>query len=129
MEWIYTHPKQLGKIGQTYIKFTNTRHDIYSLGVVLLEIGLLTIFTAPQFVNNSDPSKTLDRLGPSDLAQRFRGMARSLKAYMGGLYMEATLWCLEGDFRVDEAEDGTEDTLLTDRFIVQVCEVLVSIRI
>jgi hypothetical protein len=132
MEWkqrVYTHPQRLGsdKV-QNFVKF-NKRHDIYSLGVVLLEIGLLTLFTSPRYVNNQDPSKNLDKLRPSEVAHRFRGMARSLKANMGNLYAEATLRCLESDFRVNEAEDDAEDTLLTERFIVEVCELLESIRV
>ena len=132
MEWkqrIYTHPQRVGNDRhQTFVKFTK-RHDIYSLGVVLLEIGLLHLFTAPRFVNNSDPSKNLDKLSPSALARHFQRMARSLRMNMGSLYAEATLRCLEGDFHVNEVEDDSEDTLLTERFIVQVCEVLESIRI
>jgi hypothetical protein len=132
MEWkyrVYTHPQRLGNGGlQNFVKF-NKRHDIYSLGVVLLEIGFLTLFTAPRFVNNPDPSKNLDKLSPSELARRFRGMARSLNANMGNLYAEATLRCLEANFRVDQAEDDAEDTLLTECFIVQVCELLESIRV
>lgn len=132
MEWkyrVYTHPQRLGDDkSQTFVKFTK-RHDIYSMGVVLLELGILYLFTAPRFVNNPDQTKNLDKLSPSEVHQRFQKMAGSLAANMGNIYAEVTRRCLDADFRIDEAEDDAEDSLLTERYIMQVCKRMESIQI
>ena len=119
---VYTHPDRLNNDSTKFVKFTK-RHDIYSLGVVLLELGKLCAFTTSQY------EKELSKFSPSDLHQCFREMAQTLTSNMGSVYAEVTMRCLDGDFGVDESEDDAEDTTLSEQFIVRVCERLECIHV
>lgn len=126
----YIHPDRLRDNGSahTFVRFTK-RHDIYSLGVVLLELGLLCPVTASKFRDNPNTSKNFDKLHPSDLWKKFQAIASKLAQTMGSIYAEVTLRCLEGDFGIAEREDDDEDTVLTERFIAHVCERLQLIQV
>ena len=83
---IYRHPDRQGPPEERF----NIIHDIYALGVVLLEIGLWK--SAIGFENFSDlnADKIKDRL---EEHARFR-----LPHYMGTTYTNLVLACLEGSF-------------------------------
>jgi hypothetical protein len=133
LEWkyrAYTHPDRLRRDGSphAFVRFKK-RHDIYSFGVVMLELALLCPFTAPRFQNNPNPSKNLNKLPPTELLEFFRSMAQKLSRNMGSIYADMTLRCLEGNFEIAEADDDTNDTGLTERFIEDVCVRLQSIQV
>ena len=131
VEWkyrAYIHPDRLGNDGsaQSFVRFTK-RHDIYSLGVVLLELGLLCPFTASRFHENPNPSKNLSTRSPAELWHKFQKMAKELSRNMGSIYADVTNRCLSGDFGI--GEDDRDDLLLIERFTVLVCERLQSIQV
>jgi hypothetical protein len=110
------------------------QHDIYSLGVVLLEIGLWTSFVVSDLEKVS-PSPVLSSiLGPADLArswntlggasnnkQKLEALARELPARVGRRYTDIVLLCLQcldpgsgtdqdgKGFRADAADWAGED--------------------
>jgi hypothetical protein len=125
MQWrykVYTHPDRLNNDTSTFIKF-NKRHDIYSFGVVLLELGELCSFTTRQTQTD------FGNLTPFDLRCCFRNKAQMLASVMGSVYAEVTRTCLDGNFGVTESDDDSEDTLLSEQFIIRVCERLESIHV
>ncbi|KAL8800158.1 MAG: hypothetical protein Q9182_005359 [Xanthomendoza sp. 2 TL-2023] len=67
-------------------------HDLYSLGVVLLEIGLWV--TVRQLLKFSRPSK------PQEIRNEYIGMAKNkLPLRMGEAYTEAVVGCLESRYK------------------------------
>ena len=116
------------------------QHDIYSLGVVLLEIGLNTSFTWPkwrddgvvEWVPNTDIGfmDTVDpdsRSRASSLKRKFVKMAREkLPSLMGCKYTQVVVSCLtcldrDNDGFGDQREFEDEDGLLVGvRFIERV---------
>ena len=110
---LYTHPnRQLGY--ERYEKI----HDIYSLGVVLLEIGRLGSFMEER------RSDKLNKAAPSQLKGIFVEEAKSLRTVLGTAYGEVVLACLNGEF-----SDPKDDYLLSGEFRSQVCEKLSLIKI
>ncbi|KAF4473603.1 het-s domain [Fusarium agapanthi] len=88
---IYRHPNGQGRPTMTFSKW----HDIYSLSVVLLEIGLWEPAVQQQhppdlFRVMRDPEKIRERL--------IKVARRRLPAKVGGKYSELVVACLEGDF-------------------------------
>ncbi|CZR43681.1 uncharacterized protein FPRO_07402 [Fusarium proliferatum ET1] len=98
----YRHPARQGNPGSTFTK----EHDIYALGVVLLEIGLwktISELFAKQISIAEDrqelpPKETIRKwlldLANGDLAQR-----------MGKAYTSAVLACLSGRFGVESDDE------------------------
>jgi hypothetical protein len=88
------------------------QHDIYSLGVVLVEIGLWTSFSLPSttkdpslasvpsliFTNGTAPSNSKNPLGsPSHIKARIESLAAAeLPSRMGKRYTDIVLLCLRG---------------------------------
>ena len=93
---VYRHPERQGWYPQgTHHK----RHDIYSFGVLLFEIGLW-IQLAPGLQNR------IKRNGHGSLAGYFREQVKGkLSADMGVPYERATEMCLSGDLGVIEDND------------------------
>ncbi|KAL6406197.1 hypothetical protein AUP68_10365 [Ilyonectria robusta] len=123
MKWetnLYRHPLRQGNNVDYYVM----QHDIYSLGVCLLEIGLWESFVAYELDGTAQPSTALrltkDRSqlkSPNILKEHLVTLSRSnvLRAKMGTKYsevVETCLTCLDednldfGDEREFQDEDG-----------------------
>ncbi|KAL7762916.1 hypothetical protein ACKLNR_006274 [Fusarium oxysporum f. sp. zingiberi] len=113
---VYQHPSRMGSQKVKFIM----QHDIYSLGVCLLEIGLWH-----SLVDYQDGEATLrdihgplKNLGPEAIKDRLILMGRTqLRATMGDIYsrvVETCLTCLDednkdfGDPKEFEVQDGLE---------------------
>ncbi|KAJ5178875.1 hypothetical protein N7492_002085 [Penicillium capsulatum] len=110
---IYRHPDRQGEP----VEMFNKIHDIYALGVVLLEIGLW------------DPAAKLDRnmftmaRNPGAVqAQLIKHAERRLESRVGKKYTEIVIKCLTGEFGVEN--DTKEDLRLQQAFRHQVVDVI-----
>ncbi|KAL8864905.1 MAG: hypothetical protein Q9174_007171 [Haloplaca sp. 1 TL-2023] len=98
---IYRHPQRWDQPKESFSKI----HDIYSFGVVLLEIGLwepISKFDAKKGVESvkqryPDAGATKDRL--------LRHATKRLGFYAGEKYQELVLKCLKGDFGDLDGDD------------------------
>jgi hypothetical protein len=107
---LYTHPSR--RTG-TYVRFEKT-HDIYSLGVVLLEIGRLTsLMEDKKFKISSDKLK-----------ENFIEEALNLPTVLGTTYRDVVLACLNG-----QLVDRHHKHLLTSEFRSRVCDKLDQIKV
>ncbi|KAL2829845.1 hypothetical protein BJY01DRAFT_122593 [Aspergillus pseudoustus] len=89
IENMYQHPERQGVAPDTDHRM---QHDIYSLGVCLLEIGLWTSFTTGDARN---PSPTIPTDGSNHLKTYFTAMARENLPYrMGDKYTNVVINCL-----------------------------------
>ncbi|RFU26918.1 hypothetical protein B7463_g9417, partial [Scytalidium lignicola] len=118
---LYRHPARWGS--QPAERFTKL-HDIYSLGVVLLEIGCCA--PASQIVREE-----LTKPGASSVAVKedLLSLARHARItdLMGERYASIIELCLKStaiEFGVPEGEDNKDDSLLQTAFLTQVVEVL-----
>lgn len=117
----YVHPDRQG---DDYIRFRKS-HDIYSLGVVLLEIGRLDSFLGERWVNewkDVKPHKVRDVLVRKVL---------DLKGALGPRFAEATLSCLTFPFGINPENKNLEEenNLLLEDFRLNVYEKLQQITI
>ena len=112
-ENVYRHPDRQGQPRETHTKY----HDIYSLGVVLLEIGLWQ--PASEF---QDFRPSVDRLTPEHMRKILITNAKDrLHHYMGSEYQGAVLKCLNGEIRPEM--DNVRDALqLAENFRGQVID-------
>ncbi|OJD40375.1 protein kinase-like [Diplodia corticola] len=110
---IYRHPDRQGKPAVPF----NKLHDIYALGVVLLEIGL---WQPAITICKDQLRRTRDPLTIHQLL--VRRAEKYLGQKTGPKYRKAVLDCLRGDFGV--TEDSKEDLKLQQVFRLQVVEVL-----
>lgn len=123
MKWyrnLYRHPSRQGLRPQEYY---NMQHDIYSLGVCLLEIGLWTSFVIfsdeePQANPLLDLSAELElnnkTQAASKIKEKFMRIAQAeLPSRMGRSYTEVVLSCLtcldRGAANMFENEEGLYD--------------------
>ena len=104
---IYRHPRRQGLCPEDYYKM---QHDIYSLGICLLEIGLWTSFVIPDG-SGFKPELQLDLDEALSMKDRIKGAfeikqkmtnkaASSLPGIMGSKYanlVESCLTCLDPD--------------------------------
>jgi hypothetical protein len=93
-------------------------HDIYALGVVLLEIGIwdpALKFEKDMFARVRNPKAVQMQL--------VKHARKRLEAKVGRRYMEVVLRCLTGDFGVG-GDDTKEDLRLQQAFRHQVIDVL-----
>ncbi|KAH7313555.1 hypothetical protein B0I35DRAFT_275439 [Stachybotrys elegans] len=142
---LYRHPTRQGRMPEVDYEM---RHDIYSVGVCLLEIGLWENFVAYEdgdLVPMLGPGLASDGAGeagtdllrdPVRLKGRLQGLARGkLRRNMGTLYSEVVETCLtcldEGNLDFgDEEEFQDEDGIAVDvRYIEKVVAKLGSIAI
>jgi serine/threonine protein kinase len=107
-DFIYQHPERWNETVET--RFTML-HDIYSLGVVLLEIGLWEPFVSEDingiartrliwkgFKKLFDDGRFKENRGPSDVQDMFVKCAESmLPAKLGQRYAKVVTNCLKGD--------------------------------
>ncbi|KAJ5951454.1 uncharacterized protein N7479_009867 [Penicillium vulpinum] len=95
----YRHPNRQGRPTQQFTPL----HDIYALGVVLLEIGLWVTLSRlmESKIREAENSGRLPR--PKKVVEDLMGLAaQGLPKEMGAGYMRAVLCCLKGDFRKTE---------------------------
>ncbi|KAL7957412.1 hypothetical protein V8C34DRAFT_285981 [Trichoderma compactum] len=112
---IYRHPDRQQSPTQPFTKL----HDIYALGVVLLEIGLW------QSALTLDKSR-FTRVKPSSITKvLIRHAEKRLGAKMGERYQAIVLTCLRGDFQC--YNDTKDDLKLQQAFRAQVVDVLEKI--
>jgi hypothetical protein len=78
----------------------NTKHDVYSLGVVLLEVGL--------WRKLEDVIPKIQELDPEDKKTKLRDAAKDLKNTMGSKYA----WIVEQCLEVEDPEDVTAQQVL-----------------
>ncbi|KAI1771326.1 hypothetical protein F4818DRAFT_429798 [Hypoxylon cercidicola] len=110
---VYRHPDRQGRPTQPFNKI----HDIYALGVVLLEIGLwqqATSFEKSGFANVRDPQAIKKQL--------LRHVEKRLASKMGEKYQQVVLLCLTNGF--DVKDDSKEDLRLQQAFRTKVINVL-----
>ncbi|KAF2146712.1 uncharacterized protein K452DRAFT_355176 [Aplosporella prunicola CBS 121167] len=113
---VYRHPERQGWHNGV-IHLFKKEHDIYALGVVLLEIGLWE--TALQ----QDSRKFASVESPAAVQRHLTKVAeRRLESRMGPKFQALVLKCLSGDFGVKE--DTKEDLHLQEAFRSQVVDVL-----
>ncbi|KAI9858822.1 MAG: hypothetical protein M1813_007289 [Trichoglossum hirsutum] len=115
----YRHPSRQG---QPKTAFT-AEHDIYALGVVLLEIALWRTISSV-FRKQIDKATVEGRLPPPDMVKKaLLDKARmDIPREMGEEYAKAVEKCLKGDFCL--GEDGEERTALSVAFRETVVEVI-----
>jgi hypothetical protein len=114
---VYTHP-----LRQKEGEWTRFRKSFYSLGVVLLEIGLLKCFKDDHYGRSSEWTN----IPPAEVHKRLVRRATALKRIMGDTYSEVVRTCLEGTFGV--VDDDADETGLSYAFRGEVCEYLDQIR-
>ena len=111
---LYTHPaRQRQELPRFHKVF-----DIYSLGVVLLEIGNLQCFKHSSY--RRDLSWT--DIPAYELQARFVACAGQLRRTLGRTYSEIVEVCLSGNFGIADHEDDAHETHLLDAFRSEVCE-------
>ncbi|OMP87512.1 hypothetical protein BK809_0007599 [Diplodia seriata] len=110
---VYRHPDRQGTPAKHFSKI----HDIYALGVVLLEIGLwqqAITLERNQFRNARNPDVIRDQL--------LNQAQRRLSDKMGHKYQDIVMKCLSTDFGVRDDTKG--DLKLQQAFRTQVVDVL-----
>jgi hypothetical protein len=112
----YVHPDRQQK---EYTKFRKV-HDLYSLGVVLLEIGRLGSFLEQRAKKEWSTTRSPDKIREIILRK-----ARALRLHMGNRYTDAVLACLTAN---EVLSNQNEPDFLTF-FLVEVCEKLEEIVI
>ncbi|OQD73726.1 hypothetical protein PENDEC_c014G04212 [Penicillium decumbens] len=112
---LYRHPSRQGRPTQQFSRL----HDIYALGVVLLEIGLWVTLSRLMEVKIRDAKDSGRLPRPKKVAEDLMMLAaQGLPKEMGIGYTRAVLACLKGDFR------GTEGPTLAMDFQEKVVDVL-----
>ena len=95
---LYRHPGLQTVAGDTF----NKVHDLYSLGVILLEIAMWrtasSIYGTPQSGSSTD-SLGSGRIDPTRMTKQYIRQAKSKIPYlMGEAYLSAVLACLESKY-------------------------------
>ncbi|KAI9734821.1 MAG: hypothetical protein M1834_001899 [Cirrosporium novae-zelandiae] len=114
----YRHPRQQGKPRFEFMK----EHDIYALGVVLLEIGIWR--TVSSFCRNQIRIASGKGILPLERTTSWYldYVKTTLTAEMGRAYSDAVSLCLTGKFGVDNDDD--QKTILSLVFREKVIEVM-----
>jgi hypothetical protein len=111
-ENIYRHPEQWGLPTVSF----NVMHDVYALGVVLLEIGIWR-----QAITLSRSRFTGAQTGSSVQQTLILNASRLvLRASMGRRYQEVVLRCLRGDFGDFEGTVEEKEIEFLERFNTEV---------
>lgn len=112
---IYRHPERQGELELAFTRL----HDIYALGVVLLEIGLwdpALKLQKKEFANATAENASAVR------RQLVKHAKVRLESKVGRKYRDLVIKCLTGDFGV--TDDNKEDLKLQQAFRSQVVDVL-----
>ena len=110
---VYRHPVRQGQPLTTFKKI----HDLYALGVVLLEIGIwrsAITLERNHFAHAKEPMAITNHL--------IKHARKHVEVQMGEKYRDIVLKCLTGDFNV--VDDNAEDQKLQQAFRSQVVDVL-----
>ncbi|KAM0259855.1 hypothetical protein ACHAQJ_003099 [Trichoderma viride] len=105
---LYRHPERQGKPKRQFSRI----HDIYALGVVLLEIGLWRTVSQlfDKQINQVRQTAEMKLLKAKDVTTTLTSLAkRELPKEMGERYASAVLACLTGDFHKDSDVDLSLD--------------------
>ncbi|KAM5486146.1 hypothetical protein MaudMau93_005063 [Microsporum audouinii] len=139
---LYQHPTRQGQLPEE--KFS-IKHDIYSVGVCLLEIGLWSSFVDYQVDGTPSPGRELqilELLALKDQRQRARkikivliDIAKSrLPQTMGNIYTDAVMACLTcldrgnnelGDEMVDDIDQITVGVRYIEKILFQMSKIAV----
>jgi len=119
---VYLHPERQKEEHARFRKL----FDIYSLGVMLLELGMLDCFKHSRYRTNS---REWTDLAAAEVKRKFVKNAKRMEEVLGPLYAEIVLTCLLGQFDVSEDNEDADETLLLEAFRSEVCEKLDQIRI
>ncbi|KAK5796361.1 hypothetical protein VI817_005646 [Penicillium citrinum] len=112
---LYRHPRRQGRPTQQF----NRLHDIYALGVVLLEIGLWVTLSRLMEAKIREAEKSGKLPRPRQVLEELVALATiNLPKEMGAGYTKAVITCLNGDFR------GTDGPTLAVDFQEKVIDVL-----
>lgn len=126
---LYQHPSRVG--GPTGVEAYTFLHDVYSLGVCLLEVGLWTSFLG-------DKHAGMRGAPPAERQRRLNGLAeRHLPKEMGDIYAQVVRKCLRGcDLGgfgevggATKGKGGDDDVALGSRYCEEVLEGLGSVNI
>jgi hypothetical protein len=119
---VYTHPgRQNTSAPDRFCK----QFDIYSLGVVLLEIGLMQCFKQSKYRLD----KAWTEIPAAQVCTRLVEMAREMRGVLGVMYAEIVKCCLKGDFEIAGDGEDENETLLMAAYRSEVCEKLDQIRV
>jgi len=106
---VYRHPDRQGVPNASHQK----EHDLYSYGVLLLELGLWDL------VGRLFSSEEKNKISPSAMGKRIKDAAKKeLGHYAGVAYQKATSICLSGDFGV--MQDDKNDSQMAKAFETKV---------
>lgn len=117
---IYRHPDRQGTPRRTFSKY----HDIYSLGVILLELGIGRSIIALE----QDGANTFADWEPEQIKKRLlRYAEQRLAVEMGKTFHHIVKKCILGDF--DTKYDDKDETILMRKFREEVVEPLEKIAL
>ncbi|KAH6683400.1 hypothetical protein B0J14DRAFT_146440 [Halenospora varia] len=113
---IYRHPEQWGMPTTSF----SILHDVYALGVVLLEIGL---WKQARTISKSGFSKVKSG---APVKEKLESWASDLKlgSAMGRRYQEIVLKCLQGDFGEFRGTAKEQEVEFLERFNTEIVDVL-----
>jgi hypothetical protein len=106
---LYRHPEVQGGSVPTTAKISySPKHDIYSVGVVLLELGLKESMLNLLKTANSQPS--YDHSGTAFMGFLIEQQVPKLGTVMGKTYMNVTMQCLDGSL-LNEQERSLQESV------------------
>ena len=116
---LYRHPERQG----APTKYFDKEHDIYAVGVVLLEIGLWRTVTSVFKKRIDRVLQGKPKMEPEDVRKELLKLARKhLPTEMGTKYCQAVQTCLSGDFGI--LHDDKQRTNLALEFRHQVLDLV-----
>ena len=118
---VYTHPdrQREGNLPRFH-----KIYDLYSLGVVLLELGLLKCFKHSTYRRSPEWTD----IPASEVQRKFVICSKELRSVLGKTYAEIVEVCLSGDFGMAPNEDDQDETKLLMAFRSEVCEKFDQVR-
>ena len=122
MHNLYRHPDRQDAVG----KFPHSKiYDIYSIGVVFLELGLGR--SAPELRRYHQATPKKDSLSPEEIKQGFlRSTQNLLPELTGHKYSKVVEYCLLGELDIVDGEEVT-DMSIHKAFRENVVDVLETI--